>query len=96
MPSVDTTGFVVGLGQNNQNLDIQTNNRYLQKLEFSVLDSNTSPCNDLPFFNQPDAAYSVNYSIIICLFYSITNIVYIILYSFFKSYVLRPNQLVII
>ena len=59
-PSVGATGIVLGWGHNNQMLNVTTTNRYLQRLELTLLNINASPCKENYTFNQTDVNYSVN------------------------------------
>ena len=53
-PPVNSTGFMLGWGQNNVNSSITTQNRYLQKVELT-----SSPCKELYTITATDAPYSV-------------------------------------
>ena len=58
-PSVGSIGYVLGWGRNNANINITTYNRYLQKLELTIFDMNTSACNNTYTLDQKNAAYGV-------------------------------------
>ena len=58
-PPVNSTGFMLGWGQNNVNSSITTQNRYLQKVELTSSSVLAAPCKDLYTITATDAPYSV-------------------------------------
>ena len=63
-PPVRSTGYVLGWGQNDVNLTITTNNRYLQELKLTTFNPSGLHCRNSHYFNTTDAPYSVNFLIL--------------------------------
>ena len=62
-PSVGSTGYILGWGHDNADLSINTNNRFLRRIQLKTYDSASPTCRRAHYFNTTDAPYSVNFHI---------------------------------